>query len=96
MARDDSGVRDHNCKVYAGGRWVRGQSLRAAEVGYQNSLGLVNLFGNAAEWLGNANQLWAAGGDAYTDLANCRPDRITGSAPEGQALLGFRVVRALQ
>lgn len=96
MARDDSGVSDHNCKVYAGGRWIRGETLRPAAEGYQNSQGLLNLFGNAAEWVGSGTDVYAVGGDARTDLINCVPDTIKSVPPEGGPLIGFRVVRALK
>ncbi|AUM14338.1 bifunctional serine/threonine-protein kinase/formylglycine-generating enzyme family protein [Ketobacter alkanivorans] len=95
MAKDDSGIRDHNCKVYAGGRWVRGGSLRSAAEGYQNSLGLQNLFGNAGEWVRDGSNLLTVGGDASTELDGCSAAAITQGAPDGGPLHGFRVVRTL-
>lgn len=94
MAKDDSGVRDHNCKVYAGGRWIRGGALRLGEEGYQNSLGIKNLFGNASEWIRSGSGLWIAGGDADTTLDQCRADTLIKGGAEASPLRGFRVVRS--
>ncbi|RLU00547.1 bifunctional serine/threonine-protein kinase/formylglycine-generating enzyme family protein [Ketobacter sp.] len=95
MARDDSGIRDHNCKVFAGGRWIRGAALRPAEQGYPNSLGLKNLLGNAGEWVRSGSALWIAGGDAATDLGQCVPESLQNADGEPSPLRGFRVTRAL-
>lgn len=95
LARDDSGVRDHNCRVFAGGRWIRGGSLRAADEGYQNSLGLLNLFGNAGEWVRNGGELLVVGGDAETEMGQCNSQASVPGAPEGAPLQGFRLVRAI-
>ena len=95
MAQDDSGIRDHNCKVYAGGRWIRGGELRPANEGYQNSLGLKNLFGNAGEWVRAGNQLFVVGGDADTELDRCGSGAINQGEADASPLRGFRVVRAI-
>ena len=95
MALDDSGVRDHNCRVFTGGRWIRGGALRTAGEGYQNSLGLKNLFGNAGEWIRSGKTILIAGGDAGTELDRCGPGTILDGGAEASPMVGFRVVRMI-
>ncbi len=95
MARDDSGVRDHNCKLMAGGRLIRGQQLRPAAEGYANSLGLLNLLGNVGEWVRTEAGLRSAGGDAGTPIQQCQPQNLAPASPDPAPLQGFRVVRKI-
>jgi serine/threonine protein kinase len=95
IAQDDSGIRDHNCKVYAGGRWVRGGKLRPVAQGYQNSLGLVNVFGNAEEWLTHQGAPMVGGGDADTEIQKCNPQELHQGVIEPAPMRGFRLVREL-
>jgi len=95
LARNDSGIRDHNCQVVAGGRQIRGGELRSASQGYPNSLGLINLFGNAAEWVTRDSQFLSVGGNANSRLADCVPLNQIPSSGAADPLQGFRVARAL-
>lgn len=95
-ARDDSGVQDHNCRVRAGGRLVRGGTLRPAAIGYQNSLGVVNVIGNAQEWVQMEVGVAAVGGSAATDMSLCHPQRVWNGENKGDPMTGFRLVRELK
>ncbi|HVL02415.1 MAG TPA: protein kinase [Dongiaceae bacterium] len=92
VARDDSGLADHNCRLLSGGRLVRGQQLRSVEEGYANSLGLLNLFGNAEEWVQDGSDVVGVGGSHQTDMGQCNAAFRNKSSDGVQ---GFRLVREL-
>jgi hypothetical protein len=96
IARDDSGVPDHNCVLNAGGRTVRGNQLRSADEGYANSLGLLNLFGNAEELVQQGNRIIAVGGAATTEISRCNGQYRNENAGDANAFRGFRLVRELK
>jgi formylglycine-generating enzyme required for sulfatase activity len=95
VARDDSGMADHNCRLVSGGRVLRGQRLRPADEGYANSLGLLNLFGNAEEWVQQGGDFITVGGSALTDMGNCNAAYRNSRAAPADSLRGFRLVREL-
>lgn len=95
VARDDSGMTDHNCRLVSGGRVLRGQRLRPADEGYANSLGLLNLFGNAEEWVQQGGGFITVGGSALTDMRNCNAAYRNSRAAPADSLRGFRLVREL-
>lgn len=95
VARDDSGMADHNCRLVSGGRLLRGQRLRPADEGYANSLGLLNLFGNAEEWVQQGGDFITVGGSALTDMGNCNAAYRNSRAAPADSLRGFRLVREL-
>src|SRR3990167_426776 len=90
VARDDSGMTDHNCRLVCGGRVLRGQRLRPADEGYANSLGLLNLFGNAEEWVQQGGGFITVGGSALTDMRNCNAAYRNSRAAPADSLRGFR------
>lgn len=95
VARDDSGMADHNCRLVSGGRVLRGQRLRPVDEGYANGLGLLNLFGNAEEWVQQGGDFIAVGGSAQTDMSNCNAAYRNSRAAPADSLRGFRLVREL-
>ena len=95
VARDDSGMADHNCRLMSGGRLLRGQRLRPVEEGYANSLGLLNLFGNAEEWVQQGGDFITVGGSALTDMSNCNAAYRNSRVASSDSLRGFRLVREL-
>ena len=95
VARDDSGVSDQNCILVVNGRVIRGNRLRAVTEGYANSLGVLNIFGNAEEWVRQGSQLFAVGGGANVDIRQCNASYIDTKASDANAFRGFRLVREL-
>jgi len=95
VARNDSGMADHNCRLVSGGRVLRGQRLRSADEGYANSLGLLNLFGNAEEWVQQGGDFITVGGSALTDMGNCNAAYRNSRTAPADTLRGFRLVREL-
>ena len=97
VAQDDGGIKAHNCLIFANGRQVRGGRLWAVDQGYANSLGLLNLFGNAEEWvLQNGNPV-LVGGTANTPLAQCTAQYRNEKSPQAAGpMRGFRLVREIK
>ena len=94
-ARDDSGVSDQNCILVVNGRVIRGDQLRPVTEGYANSLGLLNIFGNAEEWVHQGNELLAVGGAANVEIRQCNAGYVNTKASDAGAFRGFRLVREL-
>ncbi len=96
-ASGDSGMVDHNCVVNRSGRILRGNGLRAVDQGYANNLGLLNLFGNAEEWVRDGDRVVLAGGDVTTDITRCNAHYQNETSPEAAGpFRGLRVVRELK
>lgn len=93
FSRDDSGVRDHNCKVRAGGQLIRGGALRPVNQGYANSLGLVNTLGNVAEWIMSDGHMVAAGGSAVNVMSDCSGQLLQPAEFIDPEFVGFRLIR---
>lgn len=86
---------NRNCRLNARGI-QKGGSLLNAEIGQQNSWGLVNHVGNAQEWvLGPGGQWLAVGGSYATDMESCTLSSQRVSDGSADAETGFRVVREL-
>jgi formylglycine-generating enzyme required for sulfatase activity len=76
---------------------TRGTSLRPANQGDLNALGLRHAVGNVQEWAGSASAGWKAMGGAVGDpIASCLPSlaRAHNGAPDGKT--GFRLVREMR
>lgn len=93
-AKDDNGIEDHNCLIQSGGRTIRGNKLRSVSEGYPNSLGLINVVGNAAEWVRGQSGHQAMGGSAAHGLQQCARTVYSSNLVEDH-FIGFRLVRAL-
>jgi hypothetical protein len=86
-----------NCVVQNNGVVTRGTSLRPANQGDLNALGLRHAVGNVQEWAGSASAGWKAMGGAVGDpIASCLPSlaRAHNGAPDGKT--GFRLVREMR
>jgi non-specific serine/threonine protein kinase len=88
--------RDYNCVVELNGQKIRGFGLVAVREGQSNGWGLLNLFGNAREWVKSA-QGWSARGGAYSDaISQCNAGATQASAGTADAVTGLRLVRELR
>lgn len=86
---------NRNCQLNARGI-QKGGALLNAEIGQQNSWGLVNYVGNAQEWVqGPGQQLLAVGGSYATEMEECTLATQRSSAGEPDPETGFRVLREL-
>jgi serine/threonine protein kinase len=86
-----------NCLVTVNGQIIRGSSLRPADVGDLNALGLRHVVGNAQEWARGSTGGWKALGGAIGDsLDLCSPQlsRPHTGTPDGRT--GFRLVREMR
>ena len=95
-AKNDSGLQDHNCRVESAGRVIRGNQLRSVNDGYQNSLGLLNVVGNAEEWVVKGGAVVGLGGSTNNNISSCLQTESVDQARAGQAYRGFRLVRELR
>ncbi len=87
---------DFNCLIQKNGKMIRGGALRAVNLGQQNSWGLYNSYGNAAEWVYIDGQLMAAGGDYNTPIQSCRIDFTEPQSGLPNPAVGFRLIRQLR
>jgi non-specific serine/threonine protein kinase len=88
--------RDYNCVVELNGQKIRGFGLVAVREGQSNGWGLLNLFGNAREWVKSA-QGWGARGGAYSDpISQCNAGATQASTGTADAVTGLRLVRELR
>ena len=95
-AKDRSLHSNRNCMLNSRGI-QKGGALVNAEVGQQNSWGVVNHIGNAMEWTtGNGQQLYLTGGSYNTQMDQCTPDWRRSSADEPNREAGFRVLREMK
>lgn len=86
---------NRNCQLNARGI-QKGGALLNADIGQQNTWGLVNYVGNAQEWVqGPGAQLLAVGGSYATDMENCTLASQRASSGEPDPETGFRVLREL-
>jgi serine/threonine protein kinase/formylglycine-generating enzyme required for sulfatase activity len=86
-----------NCLVTVNGQIIRGSSLRPADVGDLNALGLRHVVGNAQEWAKGSTGGWKALGGAIGDALDlCSPQlsRPHTGTPDGRT--GFRLVREMR
>lgn len=97
VAQRDSGVSDHNCILTVSGRTVRGLSLRAVDQGYANTLGVLNILGNAEEWVTDGNNVLLVGGGADTPMSQCNVNYRNNETPAAATpFRGLRLVRELK
>lgn len=86
---------NRNCKLNARGI-QKGGALLNADIGQQNTWGLVNYVGNAQEWVqGPGRQLLAVGGSYATDMEECTLTTQRPSNGDPDPETGFRVLREL-
>lgn len=86
---------NRNCRLNARGI-QKGGALLNADIGQQNSWGLVNYVGNAQEWVqGPGQQLLAVGGSYATEMEECTLASQRTSTGDPDPETGFRVVREL-
>jgi serine/threonine protein kinase len=86
---------NRNCQLNARGI-QKGGALLNADIGQQNSWGLVNYVGNAQEWVqGPGRQLLAVGGSYATEMEECTLATQRVSNGDADPETGFRVLREL-
>lgn len=86
---------NRNCQLNARGI-QKGGALLNADIGQQNSWGLVNYVGNAQEWVeGPGRELLAVGGSYATEMEECTLATQRASNGEPNPETGFRVLREL-
>jgi serine/threonine protein kinase len=85
---------NRNCRLNSRGI-QKGGSLLSAEIGQQNSWGLVNHVGNAREWVQGPQGLLAVGGSYATEMEDCTIEWQQSSSGSPEPETGFRVVREL-
>ncbi|WP_051311414.1 bifunctional serine/threonine-protein kinase/formylglycine-generating enzyme family protein [Zooshikella ganghwensis] len=84
---------EYNCRVKLGSKLLKGQSLLPVTSGRANPWGLVNVYGNAQEWVMMNGKPYARGG-AYTDsLSECNGSLVKSHTGQADKLTTFRVVR---
>lgn len=95
-AKAERGHLDSNRNCTLNTRGIkRGGTLVKANIGQQNSWGLVNHVGNAAEWVTQGQQLLSVGASYNTKMPECNLSTKHSSKGEANTETGFRVVRLL-
>ncbi len=85
---------NRNCRVDVGGVSRGGKSVRTT-LGTPNSLGVVNAFGNVAEWVEAADGLYSVGGHFDNALHQCVAAAKVPSSGQPANTQGVRLVREL-
>jgi len=83
---------NRNCRVALGGV-SRGGSAIAAHVGAPNAYGVVNVFGNVAEWATDGDRLRSMGGHFDDSLGDCVSSNQPNSTGDSAPTQGIRLVR---
>lgn len=87
---------NRNCKLSARGI-QKGEELVSADMGAQNSWGVVNYVGNVQEWVfDKGRKLVAVGGSYKQPMDECTIETIDKNATDADAVTGFRVLRELR
>ncbi len=86
---------DVNCRIKFGSKLIKGNNLLASNTGQSNPWGLMNIIGNAREFVVDNGKTIARGG-AYTDpIKECNMQSQKHNLAHGDRFTGFRVVRAI-
>jgi len=87
---------NRNCKLSTRGI-EKGGGLVKANIGKQNSWGLVNYVGNVQEWVyDQGRELVAVGGSYEQSMENCNVTTLNQHNGAGDKSTGFRVLRELR
>ena len=92
VARAGTPDPNRNCQVHLAGV-SRGSQTVPVTSGAQNKLGLVNVFGNAREWVMDGDKPVAMGGSYADPISACDVDSSQTVADTGDPATGFRLVR---
>ncbi len=92
VARAGAPDPNRNCQVHLAGV-SRGSQTVPVTSGAQNKLGLVNVFGNAREWVMDGDKPVAMGGSYADPISACDVDSSQTVADTGDPATGFRLVR---
>ena len=86
---------NRNCKLTSRGI-VKGQELVKANIGAQNSWGLVNYVGNVQEWVyDKGHKLVAVGGSFQQSMDSCDITTVQNHTGSADIATGFRVLREI-
>ncbi|MCW8932449.1 MAG: protein kinase [Gammaproteobacteria bacterium] len=86
---------DVNCRIKFGTKLLKGQNLLSANTGQSNPWGIMNIVGNAREFVIDQSKTIARGG-AYNDsINNCTVDSKQTNIGSGDIATGFRVIRMI-
>ncbi len=83
-----------NCRVEVDGV-ARGLALVPASSGHAGEYGLVNVLGNAQEWVRDGNAFRAAGGAFSDAIGDCVASTARDHEGRADDVTGFRLVREI-
>ncbi len=92
VARAGTPDPNRNCQVHVAGV-SRGSQTVPVTSGAQNGFGVVNLFGNAREWVMDGDKPVAVGGSFADPISACDANAVQDVADAGDPATGFRLVR---
>lgn len=93
---DYDSLKDYNCRIQLDGKIVRGKNLRGVQEGFPNRWGVLNVFGNAREWVEHRNGFSVVGGSFEESLKRCTVDNVQSHDGSKGRATGFRLVRELR
>ena len=85
-----------NCRIRLGGRLIKGFGLVGVHTGEANGWGLVNVLGNAQEWVRSSHGLEVRGGSYQDSISECTLTMTAPSSGKPNPATGFRLVRSLE
>ena len=86
---------DVNCRIKFGSKLLKGQNLLAANTGQSNPWGIMNIVGNAREFVVDNTQTMARGGAYVDSIKDCTLKHRQLNIAQGDSSTGFRVVREI-
>ncbi len=87
---------DVNCRIKFGSKLLKGQNMLTANTGQSNPWGIMNIIGNAREFVMD-NTVTSARGGAHIDaIKDCTIDNKQSNIAQGDSYTGFRVVREVK
>ncbi len=86
---------DVNCRIKFGSKLLKGQNLLAANTGQSNPWGIMNIIGNASEYVIDNNQTIVRGGSYQDSIKDCTIEYMQKNVAQGNSSTGFRVIRLI-
>ncbi|WP_198264890.1 formylglycine-generating enzyme family protein [sulfur-oxidizing endosymbiont of Gigantopelta aegis] len=86
---------DVNCRIKFGSKLLKGKILLAANTGQSNPWGLMNVVGNAREFVVDGGNTVARGGAHIDPIKDCSVNKKLDNIASGDQYTGFRIVRAI-
>jgi tetratricopeptide (TPR) repeat protein len=86
---------DVNCRIKFGSKLLKGQNLLAANTGQSNPWGIMNIVGNAREFVVDNTKTMARGGAYVDSIKDCTLNHRQLNIAQGDSSTGFRIVREI-